>query len=45
MRRALGKTKNGLAPGPDGVGYGQIEAVRYTRLGRELIEEIVDNLA
>ena len=44
VRRALGKTKNGSAPGPDGVGYRLIKAVRDTHLGRELIEEIVDNL-
>ena len=42
---ALGRTKNGSAPGPDGIGYRLIKPVRDTRLGWELIEEIVDNLA
>ena len=37
--------KTGSALGPDGVGYRLIQVVWDTRLGRELIEEIVDNLA
>ena len=45
VRQALGKTKNGSAPGPDGIGYRLIKAVRDTWLGGKLIEEIVDNLA
>ena len=45
VRQALRKTKNRSAPGPDGVGYRLIKAVRDTRLGRELIREVVDNLA
>ena len=45
MRRALGKTKNRSAPGPDRVGYQLIKAIRDTRLGRERIKEVVDNLA
>ena len=44
VRRALGKTKNGSAPGPDGISYRLIKAVRDTRLGRELSDEVVDNL-
>ena len=36
---ALGGTKNNSAPGPDGVGYRLIKAVRDTRLGRELLED------
>ena len=44
VRRVLGKTKNRSAPGPDGVGYRLITAFRDTRLRRELIEEIVENL-
>ena len=44
VRRALGKTKNGSAPGPDGVGYQVIRAVWDTRHKRGLIEEIVDNV-
>ena len=43
-RRALGRTKNGSAPGPDGISYRLIKAVKDTRLGRELIEEVVENL-
>ena len=35
---------NNSAPGPDGVGYRFIKAVRDTRLGRELVHDIVDNL-
>ena len=41
---ALGRTKNGSAPGTDGIGYWLIKAVRGTRLGRELVDEVVDNL-
>ena len=33
-----------MAPGPDGISYMLIEAVRDTRLGRELIEEVVNGL-
>ena len=31
--RALGRTKNGSAPGPDGISYRLIKAVGNTRLG------------
>ena len=41
---ALGRTKNGSAPGPDGISYRLIKAVRDTRLGRELVDEVVDCL-
>ena len=41
---ALGRTKNGSAPGRDGISYRLIKAVRDTRLGRELVDEVVDNL-
>ena len=44
VRKALGGTKNGSAPGPDGISYRLIKAVRDTRLGTELIEEVVDSL-
>ena len=44
VRKALGGTKNGSAPGPDGISYRLIKAVKDTRLGRELMEEIVDSL-
>ena len=42
--RALGRTKNGSAHGPDGIGYRLIKAVRDTRLGQGLVDEVVDNL-
>ena len=42
--RALGHTKNGLAPGPYGIVYRLMKAVSDTWLGRELVDEIVDNL-
>ena len=41
---ALGRTKNKSAPGPDGFSYRLIKAVRNTRLGHELVDEVVDNL-
>ena len=44
VRRALGRTKNRSAPGPDGISYRLIKSVRDTRLGRELVEEVVDHL-
>ena len=44
VQKALGRTKNGSAAGPDGISYRLIKAVRDTRLGRELIEEEVDSL-
>ena len=42
--RALGRTNNGSASGPDGISYKLIKAVRDTRLGQELVGEVVDNL-
>ena len=41
---ALRRTKNGSAPGPDGISYQLIKAVWNTKLGRELVDEVVDNL-
>ena len=38
---ALMRTKNGSAPGLDGVGYRLIKAVCKTRLGTELIDDVV----
>ena len=40
----LARTKNESAPGPGGIGYRLIKAVRDTRLVRELVNEVVDNL-
>ena len=44
MLGGLRGTKYNSAPGPDGVGYWLIKAVRDTRLGQELVEEVVDSL-
>ena len=41
---ALGWTRNGSAPGPDGISYRLIKAVRGKRLGGKLVVEVVDNL-
>ena len=41
---ALGRTKNGSAPGRDGISYRLIKAVWDTRLGLELVDEVVDCL-
>ena len=41
VRGALSGTKNNSAAGPDGGGYRLIKAVRDTRLGNELLAEIV----
>ena len=41
VRDALSGTKNNSAAGPDGIGYRLIKAVRDTRLGNELLGEIV----
>ena len=41
VRDALSGKKNNSAAGPDGIGYRLIKAVRDTRLGNELLGEIV----
>ena len=41
VRSALSGTKNNLAAGPDGVGYRMIKAVRVTKLGSEVLGEVV----
>ena len=41
VRNALSGTKNNSAAGPDGVGYRLIKAIRDTRLGNELLGEVV----
>ena len=41
VRSTLSGTKNNSAAGPDGVGYRLIKAVRDTRLGIELLGEVV----
>ena len=41
---ALSSTNNKWAPGPDGIGYRLIKAVRDTRLGKDLVAEVVGAL-
>ena len=41
VRNALSGIKNNSAAGPDGVGYRLIKAIRDTRLGNELLGEVV----
>ena len=41
VHAALSGTKNNSAAGPDGVGYRLIKAIRDTRLGSELLGEVV----
>ena len=42
---ALRGTSNTSAAGPDGIRYWLIEVVHLLRLGRDLVEEIAENLA
>lgn len=44
VRKALMGTTNSSAPGPDGVSYRLIKAVRDTPLGEELISEVALHL-
>ena len=44
VRRALMGTKNSSAPGPDGISYRLIKAVKDTPLGEELINEVAVQL-
>ena len=41
VRVTLSGTKNNSAAGPDGVGYRLIKSVRDTRLGSEVMDEVV----
>ena len=41
VRSALSGTKNNAAAGPDGIGYRMIKAVRDTKLGMEVLGEVV----
>jgi len=45
VRKALSKTSNSSAPGPDGIGYRLIKMVMRTKLGDELMREVAGNLA
>ena len=44
VKKMLMGTKNSLAPGPDGVSYGLIKAVRDTPLGQGVIKEVAESL-
>ena len=44
VERALIRTKNSSAPGPDGAGYRLIKVVKDTPLGQGLYEEIAISL-
>lgn len=44
VKEALSKTNISSAPGPDGISYRIIKLTLNTPLGRELMEEVVDNL-
>ena len=44
VRGTLSRTKNNPAASPDGVGYRLIKAVRDTRLGTEVLGEVVSAL-
>ena len=41
---ALARIPNGSAPGMEGIGNRLIQLVQDTRLGQELVDEVVDNL-
>ena len=41
VRRALMKTRNHSAPGPDGVTWRLLKAIRDTRLGRAVLDDVV----
>ena len=40
VRRALSKTKNTLAPGPDGVTWKLLKMIKDTRLGEAVLEDV-----
>jgi len=44
VRKALSRTSNSSVPGPDGIGYRLIKMVMGTKLGDELMKEVVRNL-
>ena len=44
VRKALSGTSNSSAPGPDGINYKLLKAIKDTRLGREVLEEVATNL-
>jgi len=44
VRKALAGTSNKSAPGPDGIGYKLIKCIIDLELGRELIQEVAENL-
>ena len=42
--KALSGTSNSSAPGPDGVSYKLLKAIKDTRLGKDVVEEVATNL-
>jgi len=40
VREALGRTKNGSAPGPDGVSWKLLKMIKDTQLGKAVIEDV-----
>ena len=44
VRKPLSGTSNSSAPGPDGINYKLLKAIKDTRLGREVLEEVTTNL-
>ena len=42
--KALSGTSNSSAPGPDGVSYKLLKAIKDTRLGKEVVEAVATNL-
>ena len=43
-RKALSGTSNSSALGPDGINYKLLKAIKDTRFGREVLEEVTTNL-
>ena len=44
VEKALMGTKNSLAPGPDGISYRLIKAVKDAPLGQGVIKEVAESL-
>ena len=44
VRKALSGTSNSSAPGPDGINYKLLKAIKDTRLGKEVLKEVTTNL-
>ena len=44
VRKALSGTSNSSAPGPHGINYKLLKAIKDTRLGNEVLKEVTTNL-